>query len=61
MCLFRVHVKNVGLNAFSLFAALFWLYSLLPGRNMLVSGLRAVHVAPERHVCAHRHNQTGAI
>ena len=56
-----VHVKNVGPNAFSLVATLFWLHRLQPGRNMLVSGARAVHVAPEQHVWAHRHNQTGII
>jgi len=34
---------------------------LQPDRNMLVSGVLAVHVAPEQHVWAHRHNQTGII
>jgi hypothetical protein len=53
--------KNVGANAFSLVAPLFWLYMLQPGRNMLVSGVRAIQVAPEQHVWAHRHNQTGII
>jgi hypothetical protein len=28
-----------------------------PGRNMLVSGVRAVRVAPEEHVWARRHNR----
>jgi hypothetical protein len=57
----RVCVKNVGVNAFSLVATLFWLYVLQPGRNLLVSGGAAVHVGPEQHVWAHRHNQTGII
>ena len=35
-----VHVKNVGPNAFSLVATLFWWHGLQPGRNMLVSGAR---------------------
>jgi len=30
--------------------ALFWLYMLQPDRNMLVSEVLAVHVAPEQHV-----------
>ena len=46
----RVRVKNVGVNAFSLVATLFWLYMLHTGRNMLVSGVWAVHLAPEQHV-----------
>lgn len=57
----RVCVKNAGVNAFSLVATLFWLYVLQPGRNMLVSGVQAVHVAPERHVWSYRHNQAGLI
>ena len=57
-----VCVKNVGPNAFSLLAAaLFWLYTLRPDRNMLVSGVRAVHVAREQHFWLYRHNQTGII
>jgi hypothetical protein len=34
-----VCAKNVGANAFSLVATLFWLYMLQPGRNVLVSGV----------------------
>ena len=56
-----VCVKNVGANAFSLVVTLFWLYTLQPDRNMLVSGARAIHVAPEQHVWPPRHNQTGII
>jgi hypothetical protein len=56
-----VRVKNVGANAFSLVATLFWLYMLQPGKYMLVSGVRAVHVASEQHIWQHRHNQTGII
>ena len=55
----RVRVKNAGANAFSLVATLFWLHMLQPGRNMLVSGVRAVSLAPEQRVCTRRHNQTG--
>ena len=56
-----VRVKNVGADAFSLVATLFWLYTLQPGRNMVVSGVRSGHVAPEQRVWPHRHNQTGII
>ena len=42
--------RYVGANAFPLVADLFWLYTLQPDRNMLVSGILAVHVAPEQHV-----------
>jgi len=42
--------RYVGANAFPLVADLFWLYTLQPDRNMLVSGVLAVHVAPEQHV-----------
>lgn len=58
----RVCVKNQeGANAFSLVAALIWLYMLQPGRNMLASEGQAIHAAPEQHVWAYRHNQTGII
>ena len=42
--------RYVGANAFLLLAALFWLCVLQTDRNMLVSGVRAVHIAPEQHV-----------
>jgi hypothetical protein len=34
---------------------------LQPGRNILVSWLRAVHIDPAQHVWVHQHNQTGII
>jgi hypothetical protein len=34
-----VYVKNVGVNAFSLVAAVFWLYGFQPDEEMQVSGL----------------------
>ena len=58
---FWVCVKNVGANTFPLVAAFFWLYTLQPGRKLLVSAAGAVHVAPDQHVWGHCHNQTDAI
>ena len=46
---------------FSLVATEFWLYVLQPGRNVLFSGMRTVHVTPDQHIWAHRNNQTGII
>jgi hypothetical protein len=34
-----VYVKNLGVNAFPLVAALFWLYGFQPDEEMQVSGL----------------------
>jgi len=57
--LWRVCDRYVVANA--LVAALFWLYMMQPDRNMLISGVLAVHVAPEQHVWSHGHNQTCII
>lgn len=42
--------RFVGADAFPLVAALHWMYMLQPDRKLLVSVVRAVHVAPEQHV-----------
>lgn len=36
-------------------------YAKNVGTDMHVSGVRTMHLAPDQHVCAHRHNQTGII
>jgi hypothetical protein len=58
---FRVCVKNVEANALSLVAGPVLVVHVATRQNVLVSGVRAVHVAPEQHVWMHRHNQTGII
>ena len=53
--------ENVGANACSLVAPLFWSYTLQPSTDGLVRGVRASVSPPEQHVWAHRHNQTGIV
>ncbi len=42
-------------------AAFSWWYMPQSDRNVLVSGMLAVHIASEQHVWVHRHNQTDII
>jgi hypothetical protein len=55
-----VCVKNVGASAFSLVAALFWLYMWQPERNMLVSGVWALQAGIQPSQGGARREERGA-